>query len=121
MGRMALAACLAALLICGGCGVGTSAEGDISEVTGDYLQELAEGDFDAACHRLVVSARTPACAAELERAAAQQPAGAIAGKRDGKSTIEVDGETASVALEGGGTLELERTSSGWLIASGYPR
>jgi hypothetical protein len=122
MARAIVAACFAAvLLLASGCGVGSTDEGDISAVTGSYLQDLADGDFAAACGRLVESARTAVCAGELERAAAQQPDGEIEAKADGKSTIAVDGDTASVALEGGGTLELERGTSGWRIASGYPR
>jgi hypothetical protein len=122
MARALVAACLAAvLLLAPGCGVGSSDEGDISEVTGSYLEELADGEFSAACGRLVEPTRTADCAGELARAAARQPAGAIEAKADGKSTIAVDGDRASVALEGGGTLELVRTASGWRIASGYPR
>ena len=122
MARTIVAACFAAVLLLGsGCGVGSSDEGDISAVTGSYLQDLADGDFGAACERLVESARTADCAAELERAATRLPEGEIEAKVDGKSTIAVDGDEASVALEGGGTLELERTASVWRIASGYPR
>jgi hypothetical protein len=120
--RIALAACLAAvLLVAAGCGVGSSDEGDISAATQGYLEDLADGDFGAACERLVEPAQTAGCAGELERAAARQPQGAIEDRADGKSEIAVDGDAATVALEGGGTLELERTASGWRIASGYPR
>jgi hypothetical protein len=122
MVRVALAACLAAaLMLVTGCGVGSSDEGDVSAATQGYLEDLSGGRFDAACERLVERARTPNCAGELERATAKQPRGAIDDRIDGKSTIAVHGDTASVALEGGGTLELERTASGWRVASGYPR
>ena len=122
MAKIALAACLAAvLLLATGCGVGSSDEGDISAATQGYLEDLADGDFGAACERLVEPAQTANCAGELERATARQPSGAIDDRIEGKSEIEVDGDEATVGLEGGGTLELERTASGWRIASGYPR
>ena len=122
MAKIALVACLAAVLLLGtGCGVGSSDEGDVSAATQGDLEDLADGDFGAACERLVEPARTADCAGELERATARQPQGAIEDKIDGKSAIEVDGDAATVGLAGGGRLELERTASGWRIASGYPR
>jgi hypothetical protein len=122
MARIALAASLAAvLLLATGCGVGSSDEGEVSAATQAYLENLADGDFAAACERLVEPAQTGDCASELERAALRQPRGAIDDRIDGRSEIEVDGDVATVGLEGGGTLELERTASGWRIASGYPR
>ena len=122
MARLALAACLAAvLLLATGCGVGSSDEGDISAATQGYLEDLADGDFGAACERLVEPAQTVDCAGELQRATARQPRGAIDDRIEGTSEIAVDGDTATVGLEGGGTIELERTAAGWRIVSGYPR
>ena len=122
MAKIALTACLAAvLLLATGCGVGSSDEGDISAATQGYLEDLADGDFGAACERLVEPAQTGDCAGELERATARQPSEAIDDRIEGKSEIEVDGDAATVGLDGGGTLELERTATGWRIASGYPR
>jgi hypothetical protein len=122
MARIVLAACLASLLLLAtGCGVGSSDEGDISAATQGYLEDLAAGDFGSACGRLVEPAQTAGCAGELEQATARQPRGAIDDRIEGRSEIEVDGDTASVGLEGGGVLRLQRTATGWRIASGYPR
>jgi hypothetical protein len=117
-----IAAALATvLLLAAGCGVGSSDEADISATTEAYLSALADGDFAAACDQLTEAARTETCAADLERAADAEPEGAFADKVDRGGSIEVSGERATMRLDGGGSLALEREAGSWRIASGYPR
>lgn len=120
---IALAAAAAALvLVTAGCGVGSTGEGQVAEATGDYLTALANGDYAAACAELAPEAKpTGDCAAGVEASVADIPAQEIADDNEGKLTLDVTGDTATVVLESGTTLELSRMDGDWLVTTPYGR
>ena len=114
------AAAVALLLVTGGCGVGSTDSGAVADATGDYLTALADGDYSAACNELAPEAKPAgACPAGVEASVADIPAGQISDDNDGKISIELDGDAATVTLESGTTLELTSVAGAWLVSSPY--
>jgi hypothetical protein len=116
----ALVAAAAAVVVTAGCGVGTSDEGRVAAVTGDYLTALADGDYAAACSALAPAAKPEGdCAEGVAASLADIRADAIAADDEGKIEIDVHGESATVTLESGATLQLVRTGGEWLVTEPY--
>jgi hypothetical protein len=118
---LALAAAAAALvLLTTACGAGSTDEGQVAAVAGDYLTSLADGDYNAACAQLAPEAKpADGCPAGVEASVADVPAGRISEDNDGKISVDVDGNAATVTLESGTTLELTQVAGTWLVSSPY--
>ena len=117
---LAAAAAVTVALLAGGCGVGSTDEGKVSETVTVYLTALAVGDYDVACKQLARVAKPEgACAAELEASVAGISPGELSDDADGKARIEVDGDAATATLESGTTLELALVRGAWLVSSNY--
>jgi len=114
-----------AALVLAGCGVGKGGpEAKISETTDAYLRSLASGDTTKACAQLTAAAKTKLgapCAAAMERIASRVGQDRLNKAADKGSSITVDGSTGSATLEelNGARMGLVKSSSDWLIDSGY--
>jgi hypothetical protein len=127
-------AALAAGLLAGCGGDGPS---DAEQVVDSYLQAIADGDGEKACEHLTEAVQRQlidAAPAELGAGDCPAAAEAIAGalteqqRRQLRDTqygeVTVDGDRATVPIQGGGTVQLTKTGSGayearsWQISGG---
>ena len=114
------AAVTALALLVAGCGVGSTDDGEVAATTGTYLSALVDADYELACEQLAPAARPEGdCATAVERSVQEISRDAIREDADGKTTVEVSGDEATVTLESGRTLELAKTGGTWLVESGY--
>ena len=98
----------------------------ISGTSTGYYKALADHDYDTACGSLAAAkiARfngSQQCATTLAAALADADTDTLRNLANGKSTIDVNGATATVIFSAtpNRTLRLRRASGDWRINSGY--